>query len=339
MEKKKLTSNGLLVKEERSNYPHIVYHYNGNDIIGFSLKTSSNSQYEDYIYSKNIQNDIIRIYKLNDMSVVAEYDYDAFGNQTIITDINNIATINPFRYRSYYYDSETNLYYLKSRYYTPELMRFITIDEDEVVDASIKYVNNYILDLHNNGPSLASKTGSSSQLNGYKSLISLPYKQQMNSGTPIIDNNNEIVSYTHKVFSLFDDPYASFLFGNISYTISTSIGKNNFVANYYDYGDDYVNTGLAFKFYKNNEFKLYVSSNIGYGFSFKLISQASGNTGWTIKDGVSVGIEVTDTDGTTHGITVSSGNGFFVGCFAYALVGFFMNTGHISDKKYVYQIR
>ena len=40
----------------------------GGDVIGFSLKASSNSQYEEYIYSKNIQNDIIRIYKYGNAS-------------------------------------------------------------------------------------------------------------------------------------------------------------------------------------------------------------------------------------------------------------------------------
>ena len=39
-----------------------------------------------------------------------------------------IAIINPFRYRSYYYDRETNLYYLNSRYYNPEWGRFINAD-------------------------------------------------------------------------------------------------------------------------------------------------------------------------------------------------------------------
>ena len=28
--------------------------------------------------------------------------------------------VNPFRYRGYYFDTETNLYYLQSRYYNPE---------------------------------------------------------------------------------------------------------------------------------------------------------------------------------------------------------------------------
>ena len=40
-----------------------------------------------------------------------------------------IGNINPFRYRSYYYDFETNLYYLETRYYDPETGRFINADE------------------------------------------------------------------------------------------------------------------------------------------------------------------------------------------------------------------
>ena len=64
---------------------------------------------------------------------VACFRYDAFGNCEIVTNINNIAEINPIRYRSYYYDAETNLYYLQTRYYDPEVGRFISPD-------SIKYL-------------------------------------------------------------------------------------------------------------------------------------------------------------------------------------------------------
>lgn len=39
------------------------------------------------------------------------------------------AANNPFRYRSYYYDTETGLYFLQTRYYDPEIGRFITIDD------------------------------------------------------------------------------------------------------------------------------------------------------------------------------------------------------------------
>ncbi|MBR2968458.1 MAG: hypothetical protein IKC36_01295 [Clostridia bacterium] len=48
---------------------------------------------------------------------------------------NFIDNLNPFRYRGYYYDAETGLYFLKTRYYDPELGRFITIDDISYLDA------------------------------------------------------------------------------------------------------------------------------------------------------------------------------------------------------------
>ncbi len=50
------------------------------------------------------------------------------NNGNTITNNNHIGLINPFRYRSYYYDTETKLYYLSSRYYNPEWGRFISLD-------------------------------------------------------------------------------------------------------------------------------------------------------------------------------------------------------------------
>ena len=47
---------------------------------------------------------------------------------TELTDGVDIATINPFRYRGYYYDEEIGLYYLQSRYYNPSTGRFINGD-------------------------------------------------------------------------------------------------------------------------------------------------------------------------------------------------------------------
>ena len=63
---------------------------------------------------------------------MAEYSYDAWGKHTVTNHtIDNIGDINPIRYRGYYYDTETNLYYLRSRYYDPATGRFINADEFE----------------------------------------------------------------------------------------------------------------------------------------------------------------------------------------------------------------
>ena len=67
---------------------------------------------------------------------MAHYEYDAWGNVLSVTDQNgnaitsatHIGNLNPFRYRGYYLDMETGLYYLMSRYYDPVVHRFINAD-------------------------------------------------------------------------------------------------------------------------------------------------------------------------------------------------------------------
>jgi RHS repeat-associated protein len=60
-------------------------------------------------------------------NTVAEYAYDAWGK--VLTATGTFAEVNPIRYRGYYYDTETNLYYCQSRYYNPEVGRWLNFDE------------------------------------------------------------------------------------------------------------------------------------------------------------------------------------------------------------------
>ena len=90
-------------------------------------------------------------------AVVVKYRYDAWGNckvldanGTEITDATHIGILNPFRYRSYYFDTETGLYFLKTRYYDPEIGRFMTIDDLSYLDPdSINGLNLYAYCLNN----------------------------------------------------------------------------------------------------------------------------------------------------------------------------------------------
>ncbi|MBN2840765.1 MAG: RHS repeat-associated core domain-containing protein, partial [Coriobacteriia bacterium] len=61
-------------------------------------------------------------------SVVARYSYDAFGAVTSATGSDPIAARNPLRYRAYYHDTATGLYYLPARYYDPATARFLSPD-------------------------------------------------------------------------------------------------------------------------------------------------------------------------------------------------------------------
>ena len=91
-----------------------------------------------YYFIKNLQGDVIAIVD-KDAETVAKYAYDAWGVCTITQDTTdcNIATINPFRYRSYYYDEEIDMYYLQSRYYDSEIGRWLNADAAETVFAII----------------------------------------------------------------------------------------------------------------------------------------------------------------------------------------------------------
>ena len=78
-----------------------------------------------YFYRKGAQANIVELLD-NTGTVVVKYKYDAWGKcQTTVidSDASTIAELNPYRYRSYYYDDETNLYFLKTRYYDPEIGR------------------------------------------------------------------------------------------------------------------------------------------------------------------------------------------------------------------------
>ncbi|MBR2024011.1 MAG: RHS repeat-associated core domain-containing protein [Clostridia bacterium] len=96
------------------------------------------------IIAKNVFGDVTYIYNAQG-AVVGKYRYTAFGECIIEVGENGIASLNPIRYRSYYYDDETGLYYLKSRYYDPVLGRFMTIDDISYLDPeTINGLNLYV---------------------------------------------------------------------------------------------------------------------------------------------------------------------------------------------------
>ena len=78
---------------------------------------------------KNLQGDIIAILDSTGTAVV-NYTYDAWGTPTGTTGsmATTLGVLNPFRYRGYVYDEETDLYYLRSRYYSSAIQRYINSD-------------------------------------------------------------------------------------------------------------------------------------------------------------------------------------------------------------------
>ena len=78
-----------------------------------------------YYYVVNLQGDVIWLVS-GTGATVAEYEYDPYGQVSATN--STLAKDNPLRYRGYYYDAETEFYYLQSRYYDPTICRFINAD-------------------------------------------------------------------------------------------------------------------------------------------------------------------------------------------------------------------
>ena len=133
-------NNGRLIKQSNG----LEFFYDNTGVAGFVFNSNT------YIYRKDAYGNIIAILDSTG-AVIVKYIYDAWGNHsvvdnsgTVITDTTHIGHLNPFRYRSYYYDSETQLFYCNSRYYSPELCRWISPDSIEYLDPeSINGLNLY----------------------------------------------------------------------------------------------------------------------------------------------------------------------------------------------------
>ena len=133
------------------------YYYNGNTLSGLVRKAANNTEaakttvqfvYDtqgkpfmlrlngktDYFYLYNGLGDITGLVDSSNQ-VVVRYQYNSWGKVTSTQDTSGVslATLNPFRCRKYVYDPETGLYCLGSRYYDPEVGRFVNTDDFETL--------------------------------------------------------------------------------------------------------------------------------------------------------------------------------------------------------------
>ncbi|MBR0577407.1 RHS repeat-associated core domain-containing protein, partial [Proteiniclasticum sp. BAD-10] len=109
---------------------------------------------ETYFYVHNLQGDVIGLLDRTG-ALVVRYTYDTWGKPLTVegTLAETLGQKNPYRYRGYTYDKETGLYYLGSRYYNPEIGRFINADGTDIMlehlDDSILVTNLYAYCLNN----------------------------------------------------------------------------------------------------------------------------------------------------------------------------------------------
>ena len=115
------TGSQLTDLKKGSDTLHFTY-----DVLGPTTGTYNGTV---YYYLRNAQGDITGIVNSSGTQVV-DYTYEAWGVKMSRTGsmAGTLGVLNPFRYRGYVYDEETELYYLKSRYYKPAWGRFINAD-------------------------------------------------------------------------------------------------------------------------------------------------------------------------------------------------------------------
>ena len=120
----------ILAEKKNGTWQHYLYDGSGQ-LIAIRYKGA------DYYYVQDALMDIIGLVD-SDGKTVVNYSYNSWGKLLGITGsmAESLGKDNPYRYKGYYYDEETGMYYLKSRYYNPEICRFISADDVELTRVS-----------------------------------------------------------------------------------------------------------------------------------------------------------------------------------------------------------
>jgi len=131
--------DGTKLIAENRNGTWLYYFYDANGTV-------TGMYYNNvlYYFRKNLQGDITGIYNATG-TLVVEYEYTPYG--AILSTTGSMATtlgaINPFRYRGYYYDIETGLYYVSIRYYDPDIGRWLNADSQLNTSLGILGINQF----------------------------------------------------------------------------------------------------------------------------------------------------------------------------------------------------
>ena len=112
-----------IVSENRNGTVQSYFYDENGSVLGITYGG------ENYYFRKNFRNDVLAILNASG-EVVVEYSYDPWGNILAVTGslASTLGADNPFRYRGYYYDTESCFYYLNSRYYDAKVCRFVNAD-------------------------------------------------------------------------------------------------------------------------------------------------------------------------------------------------------------------
>ena len=120
-----------IVSENRNGIVQSYFYDENGSVLGITYGG------ENYYFRKNFRGDVLAILTASG-EVVVEYSYDPWGNILAVTGTlaSTLGADNPFRYRGYYYDTESCFYYLNSRYYDAKVCRFVNADDASTLTAT-----------------------------------------------------------------------------------------------------------------------------------------------------------------------------------------------------------
>ena len=149
------TLDGYTIDAETCGSTTVDYVYDSNGAPVYMTLNGTT-----YYYQKNLQGDIIGIVDSDNVEVVT-YSYDAWGKLLSISGplASTVGEANHLRYRGYYYDTESGLYYLQSRYYDPEIGKFISKDDPALHEGQTGVTANLYAYCNNNPIMYSDRTG------------------------------------------------------------------------------------------------------------------------------------------------------------------------------------
>ena len=218
------TQDGEEIVEHPNHFLVYLYDESGAPIgLQYRNKTYEKYDFDTYYFEKNLQGDIIAIYT-EAGTKIGSYTYDAWGNCTCSyatgatpTQKKIVQMFNPFRYRGYYYDYDTGLYYLQSRYYNPTTGRFINADGYVNANGDLIGFNMYAY-CGNNPVMYTDRRGENK---GY----SYDYTYDLGGGYTARFDRGHVGNGDHVHVTNGDDEWVMNLDGSISHENRTSSGN------------------------------------------------------------------------------------------------------------------
>ena len=299
-------SGDRLITEINNSY-RLDYIYDENSqLIGFIHDSNK------YLYIRDVLQNILGIIDING-NVEVNYDCDAFGKINNITGskASTIGKYNPFRYKGYYYDEESSMYYCKSRYYVPEWCRWLNVyTVKDILTTRLSQFNLF-------GVSYNDPINVKIETNDNKSIFvdltvndihhnTLNYSNQHNFELKSSINTHSVMMSNSK--KLFGGFFGKIMF-DVTYTHTTITNpSNSTIYSYSDFSKDGVSYGVGINITNDISFDTHINTvNIGVGSSVNLGNVSIGSE-ISIKEGISISVGINN-ENSSDTATVNVGWG------------------------------